>query len=307
MTAYGGIQDAVAAMKAGAMDFLAKPVEPDHLLLLVDRAIAQRRLITEYALLKEELAARRGAPTIIGDAARMRQVSRPSSVPPRPTRPCCIEGRERHRQGAVRARGARAEPAIERAVRRHQLRGNPGDAARGRAVRLREGRVHRRDAAQAGQVRARPPRHVVPRRDWRAAAARCRGRSCARSRSAHVRSARRHRDRQGRCARGRGHESSPQAGRDAGGSSARILYFRLSVLPITVPPLRDREDDIPMLARHFIEKGARELGKKTLTLSPGRTRGAAGVSLAGQRARAAELSRARRHPRRRRRHPPAST
>jgi DNA-binding NtrC family response regulator len=53
MTAFGGIQDAVTAMKAGAMDFLAKPVDPDHLLLLVERALAQRRLISEYMLLKE--------------------------------------------------------------------------------------------------------------------------------------------------------------------------------------------------------------------------------------------------------------
>ena len=45
MTAYGSIQDAVVAMKEGAMDFLAKPVDPDHLLLLVDRALAQRRLL----------------------------------------------------------------------------------------------------------------------------------------------------------------------------------------------------------------------------------------------------------------------
>ena len=74
MTAFGGIQDAVQAMKAGAMDFLAKPVDPDHLLLLVERALAQRRLLSEVTLLKEELAARRGAPTIIGEAACMRQV-----------------------------------------------------------------------------------------------------------------------------------------------------------------------------------------------------------------------------------------
>jgi DNA-binding NtrC family response regulator len=46
MTAYGSIQDAVAAMKDGALDFLAKPVDPDHLLLLVERALAQRRLVT---------------------------------------------------------------------------------------------------------------------------------------------------------------------------------------------------------------------------------------------------------------------
>src|SRR4029450_6357572 len=72
MTAFGGVQDAVQAMKAGAMDFLAKPVDPDHLLLLVERALAQRRLLSEVTLLKEELAARRGAPTIIGEAACMR-------------------------------------------------------------------------------------------------------------------------------------------------------------------------------------------------------------------------------------------
>ena len=63
MTAYGSIEDAVAAMKEGAMDFLAKPVDPDHLLLLVARALEQRRIVTENFLLKEELAVRRGAPS----------------------------------------------------------------------------------------------------------------------------------------------------------------------------------------------------------------------------------------------------
>ena len=75
MTAYGSIQDAVTAMKEGAMDFLAKPVDPDHLLLMVERAIAQRRMLTEYILLKEELAERRGAPRIIGEDPKLRQVS----------------------------------------------------------------------------------------------------------------------------------------------------------------------------------------------------------------------------------------
>ena len=45
MTAYGSIEDAVAAMKEGALDFLAKPVDPDHLLLLVARALEQRRIV----------------------------------------------------------------------------------------------------------------------------------------------------------------------------------------------------------------------------------------------------------------------
>ena len=74
MTAHGSIQDAVEAMKHGALDFLAKPVDPDHLSLLVSRALEQRRLLHEYRLLKEEAAARRGGPNIIGDSPALRQV-----------------------------------------------------------------------------------------------------------------------------------------------------------------------------------------------------------------------------------------
>ena len=75
MTAFGSIQDAVAAMKEGALDFLAKPVDPDHLLLMVERALAQRRLATENMILKDELAQRRGAPLIVGDDPKLKQVS----------------------------------------------------------------------------------------------------------------------------------------------------------------------------------------------------------------------------------------
>ena len=74
MTAYGSIEDAVAAMKEGAMDFLAKPVDPDHLLLLVARALEQRRMVTENLLMKEELAVRRGAPQLVGEDPSLRKV-----------------------------------------------------------------------------------------------------------------------------------------------------------------------------------------------------------------------------------------
>src|SRR6185503_9215959 len=75
MTAFGGIQDAVAAMRDGALDFLAKPVDPDHLLLMVERALSLRRLATENILLREELATRRGAPQIIGEDPKLKHVT----------------------------------------------------------------------------------------------------------------------------------------------------------------------------------------------------------------------------------------
>src|SRR3954469_9536457 len=74
MTAYGSIEDAVTAMREGALDFLAKPVDPDHLLLLVGGALEQRRLVTENLLMKEELAVRRGAPQLVGEDPAFRKI-----------------------------------------------------------------------------------------------------------------------------------------------------------------------------------------------------------------------------------------
>ena len=108
MTAYGSIQDAVTAMKEGAMDFLAKPVDPDHLLLMVERAMAQRRMLTDYFLLKQELgrAARRAAHHRRGSEAACR--CRSSSIARRaPIRPCCSKGRVAPARSCSRARCTR--------------------------------------------------------------------------------------------------------------------------------------------------------------------------------------------------------
>src|SRR5258708_3195653 len=68
MTAYGSIDEAVQVMKDGAHDFLQKPVDSNHLLLLVGRALEQSRLRTENLLLREEWSKRYGFPRIIGES-----------------------------------------------------------------------------------------------------------------------------------------------------------------------------------------------------------------------------------------------
>ncbi|MBU4319007.1 MAG: sigma-54 dependent transcriptional regulator [Proteobacteria bacterium] len=55
----------------------------------------------------------------------------------------------------------------------------------------------------------------------------------------------------------------------AGGSFRQDLYYRLNVISVTAPPLRERKDDIALLARHFIDQESKGLGLGRLTLSPG--------------------------------------
>lgn len=68
MTAFGRIEDAVRAVKEGAYDFITKPFDPDHLLLLIKRALEKKRLLTENVLLKE--GRDKDVPRLIGSSPR---------------------------------------------------------------------------------------------------------------------------------------------------------------------------------------------------------------------------------------------
>ncbi|PYT38105.1 MAG: transcriptional regulator, partial [Acidobacteria bacterium] len=72
MTAYGTIRDAVSAMKAGAYDYLEKPVDADHLLALVRRALDHRSLLHENVLLKERFSQELDVPEILGESAALK-------------------------------------------------------------------------------------------------------------------------------------------------------------------------------------------------------------------------------------------
>jgi DNA-binding NtrC family response regulator len=76
LTAYGSVAQAVEAMKDGAFDFLEKPVDLERLLLLVERATRQQRLLRENLLLRQEYAARYGFPRIVGEHASMKELAR---------------------------------------------------------------------------------------------------------------------------------------------------------------------------------------------------------------------------------------
>jgi DNA-binding NtrC family response regulator len=88
LTAYGSIEKAVEAIKEGAHDFIAKPVDPDYLLLMIDKALAATHIARENLVLREVLQSEMGRTVIIGssrellhEAEKVRQVAQtPATV-----------------------------------------------------------------------------------------------------------------------------------------------------------------------------------------------------------------------------------
>ena len=75
MTAFGSVETAVSAMKEGAFDFITKPFDTDHLLMLIKRSLETQRLHTENILLKEEVTSKLGLRRIIGKSQKIVDVA----------------------------------------------------------------------------------------------------------------------------------------------------------------------------------------------------------------------------------------
>jgi DNA-binding NtrC family response regulator len=75
MTAFGTIEDAVSAMKKGAADFITKPFDTEHLAVLIGRALENRRLVAENSFLREELLSDHGLENIIGKDEKMVEIN----------------------------------------------------------------------------------------------------------------------------------------------------------------------------------------------------------------------------------------
>jgi len=266
MTAYGSIQDAVSAMKEGALDFLAKPVDPDHLLLMVQRALSHRRLAAENMLLKEELASRRGAPQIIGEDPKLKQVTLALHRAAATDTTVLLEGESGTGKElfarALHVLSARAEgpfvaincAAIPENLLETELFGYEKGAFTGAANR-KPGKfelAHRGTLFldEIGELplalQAKILRALEERRFERVGG----------TMSLHV-------DVRVVAATNRNLKAAVAARQ-----YREDLFFRLSVFPIAIPPLRERPGDIQMLARYFIERFCRDLNKKPLALAP---------------------------------------
>jgi DNA-binding NtrC family response regulator len=264
MTAYGGIQDAVAAMRDGALDFLAKPVDPDHLSLVVDRALAQTRLLREHALLKEELAVRRGAPRILGDAPALRQAVQAVQRAAAADITVLIEGESGTGKElfarALHAWSARAAgpfiaincAALPETLLESELFGyekgaftGAGQRKLGRFELAHRGTLFLDEVGElAPSIQAKILR-VLETREFERVGGTVTLHADVRLVAATNRQLR--------------VEVAERRFRED-------LYFRLSVVPVTVPPLRQRGDDVTLLARHFLERAALDRGRRVPVL-----------------------------------------
>jgi DNA-binding NtrC family response regulator len=266
MTAYGSIEDAVAAMKEGALDFLAKPVDPDHLLLLVARALEQRRIVTENLLLKEELAVRRGAPQLVGEDPSLRKVFAGLQRAAATDTTVLLEGESGTGKElfarSLHALSPRAEApfvaincaAIPETLLETELFGHEKGAFTG-AVARKPGKF---EVAHRGTLfldeigdlpltlQAKILRALEEKRFERVGG--------TQSVQVDVRLV---------AATNRGLRAQVAARR-----FREDLFFRLSVFPIVVPPLRERPGDIPLLARYFVDRFCRDMKKRAIALAP---------------------------------------
>ncbi|MCI0329955.1 MAG: sigma-54 dependent transcriptional regulator [candidate division Zixibacteria bacterium] len=264
ITAYGTVADAVEAMKLGAFDYLPKPFTPEHIEVTAKKALEYRRLLLENRHLKKELAGK--FENIIGRTPSMKKVFDllESVAPSRATVLVIGEsgtGKELIAR-AIHLYSSRKESpfvrvncaALPEGLIESELFGHEKGAFTG-ALRQTRGRFEMADGGtllldeiseipiglQAKLLRVLQEREFervgsgyTLKVDVRVIATTNRNLAEAVKK----------------------------------GSFREDLYYRLNVVKVEMPPLRERKEDIPLLAAHFIQKYAAENGKKIDGVAP---------------------------------------
>jgi DNA-binding NtrC family response regulator len=265
MTAYGTIETAVEAMKKGAFDFLTKPFDSDHLNFLIKRALENRKILAENILLREELAHSWGFSEIIGKCEKMKEVSRlVQKVAPSDSTVLLLgesgTGKELFARAihSLSPRGKKAFVAINCAAIPHELLENElFGSERGAYTGSIARKLGKFEIAEAGTIfldevgdldialQAKLLRVIQERKFERLGG--------TKTYSVDVRII---------AASNNDLKESIEKK-----SFREDLYYRLSVFPINIPPLRERREDVPELVNFFIDKYCKEMKKGLKSLS----------------------------------------
>ena len=264
-TAHGGIDTVVSAMRAGAMDFVVKPVGAERLQVSLRNALSAGALEAEFQRMKRSRAGTLSFKDIVTRNARMQAVLRTAEKATASLIPVLIEGesgvgkeliaRAIHGSGERRAKpfvavncGAIPENLVESTLFGHEKGAFTGATEKhiGKFVEASGGTLFLDEvgelppAAQVKLLRAIQEGQVDP----------VGGRKPVKVDVRII--------------------SATNRNLIADAKSGRFredLFYRLHVFPITVPPLRERPEDIPDLVRHFLVRFAAEEGKRIRAVS----------------------------------------
>ena len=266
VTAVKTLRTAVAAMKLGEFDYITKPFEEDELLTVIRRALERRSLEREVVFLRSELARRTDEDPLVGQHPTMMKLGRVISQIARTTTTVLITGesgtgkeliaRAVHRQSPRRDKPFVAvnPAAISETLMESELFGHEKGAFTG-ATRQKLGKF---ELAQGGtlfldeigtlkaELQAKLLRVLQERELERVGGVRTIKMDVRIIAATNV-------------------DLKQAVGH---GTFRDDLYYRLNVVPIEVPPLRDRADDVPLLAEHFVRRYSREFGKPVLGIAP---------------------------------------
>jgi DNA-binding NtrC family response regulator len=267
MTAYGTVQDAVAAMRDGAYDFLEKPVDHDHLLALMQRALQHRSLVRENSFLKERFAEELGSPSILGKSPALRdaliQIEKVAvtdatvllggeSGTGKELFARAVHHLSRRKQGPFFAINC---AAIPESLLENELFGHEKGAYTGAGA-ARRGKMEMADGGTLFLDEIGDLSPALQGKILRVIEQRCFERvGGTETRSVDLRLV---------AATNRDLKSLVESG-----GFRQDLYFRLSVFPVQIPSLRSRREDIALLASHFATRFAAEQNRRTVpAISP---------------------------------------
>jgi len=265
LTGQGSVETAVQAMKAGAYDYLTKPVDPEHLFVLLEKAVDRARLGREVAVLRRQTGVG-DRPALLGRSAATQAVLQQIEKAAASAAPVLILGESGTGKElvarALHARSPRARAsfvgvncaAIAESLLESEIFGHEKGAFTG-AVERRIGCFEMADggtllldevAEMHPAVQAKFLR-VLEEGTFRRVGGKAEIQVDVRVVAAT-------------------NQDPETAVRD--GKLRADLFYRLNVFPITIPPLRDRPDDIPVLAEAFLHDAAARNGRAVTAIAP---------------------------------------
>jgi len=266
LTGHASIEHAVASIKAGAVDYITKPLRPEQLTHAVEQALELVALRKENATLRREMSAVRNERQILGDSAVMRNALQ-SVATAAPTRATVLllgesgTGKElfaraihdmsdRHDKPFIKLNcAALPEGLIESALFGHEKGAFTGAIKRveGAFERANRGTLLLDEISELRLDLQAKLLRVLQEQEFE----RVGGTSTIRVDVRVIATSNR--------------DLSAEA---TAGRFRQDLYFRLSVIPLRIPALRERLEDIPMLAYRFALRAAKEVGKEITTIEP---------------------------------------